>query len=915
MPSSRSLIPPEIKAKAAVAKRKRLEALEGTDDYRTIHQRKYWNDPAGWVRDCLLWNKGEDGASDYQNEIMTALPIEKRVSARGPHGIGKSSTAAWIVLWYSDTRDGKDWKVATTASAHRQLTKYLWPEIHKWVRRIRWDVLGRKPYVQGKELLDLSLKLTTGEAFAVASDNSDLIEGAHADNLLFLFDESKSIPPDTWDAVEGAFSSGVAYAFSISTPGEPNGRFFDIQSRKAGYQDWWVRHVSKEEAIASKRISREWADARKKQWGEDSAVYQNRVEGNFAASEEDGIIPLTYIERAIERWHELNETSNWGRLTKLGVDVGRGGDPTIIARAHGMAIKEFEESNERTIMPVTGRIKGIMDANKQVRAVIDVIGVGAGVVDRLREFKLFSSRIIAFSASASTHAKDKTREFGFVNCLTEDAKVKPVGELLRLYRSRYQGAMYRVKVSSGDDFTTTPNHKVLTLRGWVSVETLRVGDKLCNPAFGYSSSMTGVDPKINQVIPKIGDVYCAANRLFGAERVQSGAVNFHGDSSVNNVDVVTVNRDLLSVNPISRQSWDDIQLIRSLLGERPLLGQSLLSQGFGFGNGQKRVSSVLPYRNVSCCTNLPLSKSKSVQREIIGFCKGSRPDAAIAQKACDGTFRNLEQVTQCLDGVSAIVPIDNLFFVNFGGSRKAQCFNQSPTFNSVFTQYAPDYIPVNPKGCCDKVERLPRIISIDNVNLIDFEAIERSSNCLRSWLDVVFAQDAFNDIRTDTELIAQRIERLTGLIPLNDVVGIELVEDVHDNSFVYTMETTTGAYYTTNAVHKNCRAWAWWTVRELLQDDLIALPPNDDMIGELTTPKYQMMSGGRIQVESKDDIKKRIGRSTNYADAVVQVFWKSDTGPSLVDIARYAGTGDITVTEEEDNEMDSDIQAYMKEGE
>lgn len=415
MPPRSTPIPAEVRAKAAIAKRKRLKSFEGMEDYRTLHQQRYWDDPAGWVRDCLEWKKGE-GAAEYQNEIMNALPKEKRVSARGPHGIGKSSMAAWIVLWYADTRDGKDWKVATTASAWRQLTKYLWPEVHKWVRRIKWDVLGRRPYQQGKDLLDLSLKLTSGEAFAVASDNSDLIEGAHADHLLYLFDESKSIPSDTWDSAEGAFSTGNCFFFSISTPGEPSGRFFDIQSRKAGYKDWWVRHVTKDEAIAAKRISKDWADARCKQWGENSAVYQNRVEGNFASSEEDGVIPLTWVERAIERWHIIDDEKAWGKLTKLAVDVGRGGDPTVIARAHSMFIKEFEETNDRSIMPVVGRLKGIADAHKSLSAiVIDVIGLGAGVVDRLREMKSVAGKVVAFNAAGATHAKDKTRELAFVN--------------------------------------------------------------------------------------------------------------------------------------------------------------------------------------------------------------------------------------------------------------------------------------------------------------------------------------------------------------------------------------------------------------------------------------------------------------------------------------------------------------------
>src|SRR6185436_2954082 len=106
---------------------------------------------------------------------------------------------AIAILWFCLTRDQEDWKVATTASAWRQLTKFLWPEVHKWARRIKWDAIGRAPFSETTELFTQSIRLETGEAFAVASDDSSLIEGAHADHLLYIFDESKVIPDDTWD--------------------------------------------------------------------------------------------------------------------------------------------------------------------------------------------------------------------------------------------------------------------------------------------------------------------------------------------------------------------------------------------------------------------------------------------------------------------------------------------------------------------------------------------------------------------------------------------------------------------------------------------------------------------------------------------------------------------------------------------
>jgi hypothetical protein len=74
----------------------------------------------------------------------------------------------------------------------------------------------------------------------------------------------------------------------------------------------------------------------------------------------------------------------------------------------------------------------------------------------------------------------------------------------------------------------------------------------------------------------------------------------------------------------------------------------------------------------------------------------------------------------------------------------------------------------------------------------------------------------------------------------------------------------------------NKRAAAWWNMRELLDpanQSRVALPPDDLLTGDLVAPHYRLVSGGNLQVESKDEIHKRLGRSTDDGDAVVQAFW------------------------------------------
>jgi hypothetical protein len=80
----------------------------------------------------------------------------------------------------------------------------------------------------------------------------------------------------------------------------------------------------------------------------------------------------------------------------------------------------------------------------------------------------------------------------------------------------------------------------------------------------------------------------------------------------------------------------------------------------------------------------------------------------------------------------------------------------------------------------------------------------------------------------------------------------------------------------------NKRSAAWWNMRELLDPANghdVALPDDDELTGDLTAPKWRVMSGGKIQVESKDDIRKRIGRSTNKGDGVIQAFWEDEKAP------------------------------------
>lgn len=91
----------------------------------------------------------------------------------------------------------------------------------------------------------------------------------------------------------------------------------------------------------------------------------------------------------------------------------------------------------------------------------------------------------------------------------------------------------------------------------------------------------------------------------------------------------------------------------------------------------------------------------------------------------------------------------------------------------------------------------------------------------------------------------------------------------------------------------NTRAAAWWKLREMLDPSTgseIALPPDRNLLAELTAPRYKQLTNG-IQLEKKDDTIKRTGRSPDLADSVVMAAWNvpgADVGAAFASAASGA---------------------------
>lgn len=74
----------------------------------------------------------------------------------------------------------------------------------------------------------------------------------------------------------------------------------------------------------------------------------------------------------------------------------------------------------------------------------------------------------------------------------------------------------------------------------------------------------------------------------------------------------------------------------------------------------------------------------------------------------------------------------------------------------------------------------------------------------------------------------------------------------------------------------NMRAYCYYAIRDWLNpafDSKAMLPPDAELTAQLNEPKFMYTSNGRVQIEAKEQIKKRLGVSPDKADALALTFW------------------------------------------
>lgn len=374
------------------------------DRLKIERERTYQTNPVGWIETRLseeVWSK--------QAEVMDALVEHRKVAVRSCHNVGKSHIASRAVAWWLSTYP--DAFVVTTAPTFNQVKVVLW----RYIRRAHREhgLTGRTNQTEwliNEEIVAYGRKPADYDATG--------FQGIHAAHVLVIIDEACGVPDALWDAADSLASNEGCKMLAIGNPDIPGTRFEAISQPGSSWHPVRISAFDSPnitgEPVSDKLrrllISKQWIEEKAVDWGEDNPVYISKVLGEFPAQDPFSVVRIADLQAC--RLVDLDVPYHPSQLlpVELGVDVGGGGDLTVIRERQGpVAAGEWTSRSDRPekLAPlVVEKIK----ATGATAVKIDSIGIGWGLVGELRNSRARGEHnAIIYAVNVSESPTDKAQ--------------------------------------------------------------------------------------------------------------------------------------------------------------------------------------------------------------------------------------------------------------------------------------------------------------------------------------------------------------------------------------------------------------------------------------------------------------------------------------------------------------------------
>lgn len=323
----------------------------------------------------------DEQLADFIYQIDEALETNENpfISVRSGHGTGKTYILANLANYIGLTED--DAKIVMTAPVAAQLKNQLIPELKKWSKNL-YPSLDSLVDVKSMEVVYGKINQNKAVARTARKENSEALAGVHGKFVLYIIDEASGVDQKIFDVIMGALTGDRFLFVMCSNPTRTVGEFHDSHNKKKKFHR--TVHLDSEK---SANVKKSWIKMMEDKYGRDSNTFRVRVNGNFPATQTDAVFSLEDIERLFDSKRIIDDSG----IEVWSQDVARfGDDKNQLYKRKGYRGRGFISSEKQDTMQTASKFTYEYNIayNKPDYAFFDVIGVGAGVFDRVCQLGL-----------------------------------------------------------------------------------------------------------------------------------------------------------------------------------------------------------------------------------------------------------------------------------------------------------------------------------------------------------------------------------------------------------------------------------------------------------------------------------------------------------------------------------------------
>ncbi len=312
---------------------------------------------------------------EKQVEIINSVLHNQRTAVSGCVGSTKTYGGALAALAFFHAYPPSE--IYMIAPTYRQVNKLIW----KYIRKIKRN-----------SILELGGNLPTETPhWRIAEDyfmqgmspkDPDALQGEHAKNTLIIVDEAQGVPQPIIEAAENALTGANCRLLLLFNPNAEKGdeAYECAHSKRHLYHNITIDADNVPNVIHGDErlpgaMTRKFRDDMIETYGWDSNIVRVKVRALYPKQDDDALIPIEWIEKAVHR--QARELEADGKTTKvvLGVDpAGQGGDEAAIAPMHGMQVKSLIIIPKCDGPELAGKIRKEIDDRGAMKTFIDNIG-------------------------------------------------------------------------------------------------------------------------------------------------------------------------------------------------------------------------------------------------------------------------------------------------------------------------------------------------------------------------------------------------------------------------------------------------------------------------------------------------------------------------------------------------------------